>query len=92
MTTGMTVALLAVLVVTAFVIVGLTGLRTWRADRQDQRRYLHEQGLRWGPDGSRAAGDAWRSIVGDGPPAMRLRARGLTAETSTTAEPPNREM
>jgi hypothetical protein len=37
------------------------------------------------PDGVRAAGQAWEPIAGDGPPAIRVRTRAVTAGTGNPA-------
>lgn len=79
-----TAAVLVVLaVVVAVVVVVLAVLRAWSIDRDGQRGLIRDLGTLWGPEGSRAAGQAWTSIAGDGPPALRLRARGVEAETGT---------
>ncbi len=75
----MSAGVVVVLVVLALVVVGLALVWAWSADRRDHRRYLKDWSA-WGPDGVLAAGQAWEPIAGDGPPAMRVRTRGVTAE------------
>lgn len=57
-----------VLITVVTVVVLVVG--AWVIDRRDHRRHL-ERGAACDPDGMRATGDAWRPVVGDGPPMLQ---------------------
>jgi hypothetical protein len=79
---------LFIAVIVAVVAIGV--LWCWLSDRRDHRRYLSQQGTTWGPEGARAAGEAWRSVAGDGPPALRWRSLGVSANTDPRGDLPRR--